>query len=131
LEFGYCLELGAWSLGFTQEGGLMTKICFKEAIKKIKEPWQPHDLAYVNESALRIAKIQGAYDWHTHRDEDEFFMVLKGKIFIDTEAETIELKENEGYLVRRGTRHRSRAPRPAWILLIEPTKTKTRGEDSQ
>jgi len=108
----------------------MAKVSLKELMTKVKDPWQPRDVAYINETALRIAKIQGAYNWHTHRDEDEFFLVLKGKIYIDTEEGVIELKENEGYVVRRGTRHRSRSEKPAWILLVEPIKTKTKGEQS-
>ena len=106
----------------------MTKISFKEVVKKLKEPWQPKDLLYVNETALRIAKIDGAYNWHTHQKEDEFFLVIKGKIFIDLEHESIELKEGEGFLVKKGLRHRSRSKKPAWILLIEPLATKTKGE---
>jgi mannose-6-phosphate isomerase-like protein (cupin superfamily) len=108
----------------------MAKISLKELIDKVREPWQPIDVAYVNETALRIAKIEGAYNWHTHRDEDELFLVLKGKIYIDTEEGSVELKEKEGYLVKKRTRHRSRAEKPAWILLVEPIKTKTKGEET-
>ncbi len=107
----------------------MSKINLKEIDKKLKEPWQPQDVCYVNETALRIAKIDGAYKWHTHQNEDEFFFVVKGKIFIDLERESIELKEGEGYLVKRGTRHRSRSEKPAYVLLVEPIKTKTKGEE--
>ncbi len=106
----------------------MTKISLKNLVREIHEAWQPRDVAYINESAVRIAKIEGAYNWHTHQNEDEFFLVLKGKIFIDTEEGSVELKEHEAFLVRRGTRHRSRAEKPAWIMLIEPIKTKTKGE---
>ncbi len=106
----------------------MKKICFKELIKEIKEPWQPKDVAYINDTAMRIAKIDGEYHWHTHQDEDEFFLVLKGRISIDTEESSVDLTENEGCLIKRGTRHRSRSKGPAWILLIEPIKTKTKGE---
>jgi mannose-6-phosphate isomerase-like protein (cupin superfamily) len=107
----------------------MKKIKLKDIIKDVKEPWQIKDIAYINDTALRIAKIHGVYNWHTHRDEDEFFIVLKGKITIDTEEGAVELRENEGYLVKKGKRHRSRAKKPAWILLVEPTKTKTLGEE--
>ncbi len=106
----------------------MSKLSIKELVKQVQDPWQPKDVAYINETALRVAKIEGAYNWHTHRDEDEFFLVLKGKIHIDTEEGSIELRENEGCLVKRGKRHRSRSEKPAWILLIEPIKTKTKGE---
>lgn len=108
----------------------MKKVNLKDYIKEIPDPWQPRDIVYVNETALRVAKIHGAYDWHTHQNEDEFFLVLKGKIFIDTEEGSVELKENEGYLVEKGKRHRSRAEKPAWIALIEPIRTKTKGEES-
>lgn len=106
----------------------MAKIRFRELIEKIKNPWEPEDLVAVNDTALRIAKIDGAFHWHTHRLEDELFLVLKGKVCIDTPKETIELNEMEGYLVKKGTRHRSRADNPAWILLFEPVKTRTKGD---
>lgn len=106
----------------------MSKVILQEIIKKVKEKWEPEDVAFVNDTALRLAKLEGAYNWHTHPHEDEFFLVLKGKVFIDTKIEgTIELNEMEGYLVKRGTRHRSRTENPAWIVLIEPTRTKTKG----
>lgn len=107
----------------------MNKIKFKDIMIELQESWQPKDIAYINNTALRIAKIEGEYHWHTHRDEDEFFLVLKGKISLDTEKETVDLEEQEGCLIKRGTRHRSRSQGPAWILLIEPIKTKTKGEE--
>ena len=106
----------------------MKKISLKELIKEIKETWEPRNIAFINGTALRIAKIEGAYNWHTHLNEDEFFLVIKGKIFIDTEDGSNELNEMEGYLVKKGIRHRSRTEKPAWILLIEPIRTKTKGE---
>jgi len=107
----------------------MKKIDFLELIGKVKKPWQVMDVIKVNNTILRIAKIEGAYQWHTHRNEDEFFLVLKGNIFIDTNNNgTIELNEMESYLVEKGTRHRSRADKPAWVLLVEPPETKTLGE---
>ncbi len=106
----------------------MAKIKFKDLVKEIKDPWQPKDIAYINDTALRIAQIHGEYHWHTHRNEDEFFYVIEGKMYIDTENESVELNNGEGLVVKKGTRHRSRASRPAWVLLGEPIKTKTKGE---
>ena len=109
----------------------MAKINLKRLISETKDPWQPRDLLHIHQIALRIAQIKGAYDWHVHLHEDEFFLVLKGKIYIDTEDESIELKENEGFLVKRGIRHRSRAKKSAWVMLIEPVMTKTKGEGAE
>ena len=106
----------------------MEKIKLNDIVKAVEEPWQPKDVAFINDTALRIAKIEGEYHWHTHRDEDELFIVLKGTVHIDTEEDTVTLKENEAFLVKRGKRHRSRADKAAWILLVEPIRTKTKGE---
>ncbi|KPK63731.1 hypothetical protein AMJ83_05910 [candidate division WOR_3 bacterium SM23_42] len=106
----------------------MAKISLKKLVREIKEPWQPRDILHVHQTALRIAKLDGAYGWHVHLHEDEFFLVLKGRIYIDTEEDSIELKEYEGYLVKRGIRHRSRTKKPAWVMLVEPVITKTKGE---
>lgn len=109
----------------------MKKVVFQDLVKKVQEIWEPYDVGFINETALRVAKVEGAYNWHTHPGEDEFFLVLEGKVFIDTNSEdgTVELNEKEGYLVKRGTRHRSRTEpgKSAWLLLIEPTRTKTKG----
>lgn len=107
----------------------MKKINLLESLEKVKKPWQVMDVVTVNNTTLRIAKIEGAYEWHTHQKEDEFFLVLKGEIFIDTNRDgTIELNEMESYLVEKGIRHRSRADKPAWVLLVEPPDTKTLGD---
>jgi mannose-6-phosphate isomerase-like protein (cupin superfamily) len=106
----------------------MEKILLNNIVKEVNEPWQPKDVAFINDTALRIAKIEGEYHWHTHRDEDELFIVLKGTIHVDTEEDTVTLKENEAFLVKSGKRHRSRADKAAWILLVEPIRTKTKGE---
>ena len=108
----------------------MAIIDLKKIINETRDPWQPRDILHVDQTALRVAKIDGAYDWHIHTNEDEFFLVLKGAIYIDTAEGSVELKEHQGYLVKKGTRHRSRAKKPAWVLLIEPVVTRTRGEDN-
>lgn len=115
---------------FGQKGVVVDRIDLKKIVSETKDAWQPRDILHVHDTALRVAKIEGAYEWHVHMKEDEFFLVLKGKIFIDTDAGSIELKENQGFLVKQGTRHRSRARKPAWVLLVEPVKTKTRGEET-
>ena len=106
----------------------MEKINFKEY--SLKGIWEPYEVAFVGGTALRLARLKGAYKWHTHKKEDEFFIVVEGKVFIDTEEGTIELDEWEGFLVKKGLRHRSRtdSSEEAVVLLIEPVATKTTGE---
>lgn len=105
----------------------MEKINFKEY--GVKGIWQPLEVTFVNATALRLAKLKGAYKWHVHKKEDEFFLVVNGKVAIDSEEGTVDLKEWEGCRVKSGLRHRSRAEEEAIVLLIEPVATKTMGEE--
>jgi len=36
----------------------------------------------VNGSVARIGIVEGEYHWHNHENDDEFFFVLSGKLFI-------------------------------------------------
>ncbi len=89
--------------------------------------WSPVDVAYINDWVLRAAAIKGEYHWHQHND-DEFFLVYKGQIVIDTENGPIELKEDEGIVIPRGVQHKPRAEERAVILMIEPVRVKSTGD---
>jgi mannose-6-phosphate isomerase-like protein (cupin superfamily) len=74
----------------------------------------------VNESVVRLGVIQGEYHWHSHERDDEFFLVVEGRLLIDLEGRTVELGPRQGFVVPRGVRHRTRAPEKTVILMVEP-----------
>ena len=85
-----------------------------------KDRWYNQTLCQVNDSVVRLGIVQGEYHWHKHDKEDEFFFTLEGKLIIDIEeSESIELKPQQGYVVPKGTTHRTRAPEKTVILMIE------------
>jgi mannose-6-phosphate isomerase-like protein (cupin superfamily) len=81
--------------------------------------WFNQTLCQVNGSVVRMAVIEGEYHWHQHTDDDEFFYVLEGKLLIDLEDRTVELRPRQGFVVPRATRHRTRAPERTVILMVE------------
>ena len=60
-------------------------------IKECSTPWFNQTLTKVNESVVRIGIVEGDYHWHKHDDDDEFFFVLSGKLYIDLKNKTIEI----------------------------------------
>ena len=42
------------------------------------EAWQPKIIGQVNDMHVKIARIEGEFDWHAHADEDEMFFVIEG-----------------------------------------------------
>ena len=87
----------------------------------------PVDVAYINDWVLRAAAIKGEYHWHSHQD-DELFLVYKGEIVIDTEKGPIFLKEGEGAVIPKGLSHKPKSEERSVILMIEPAKSKSRGD---
>ena len=106
----------------------MERIDLKKIMKELKEAWMPIDVAAVNDSAVRCAKIKGEYHWHTHRNSDEFFLVQDGKMVIQTVEGDVPLDKGQGVVVPKGTRHRSKSDKGAVALVFELQTTRKEGD---
>ena len=83
-------------------------------------PWFNETLTSVNDSVVRLGVIEGDFHWHKHDDQDEFFLVLDGEMFLDVEGEpTVVLHQHQGYTVPKGTVHRPRSPKTSVVLMVE------------
>jgi mannose-6-phosphate isomerase-like protein (cupin superfamily) len=93
------------------------------------EPWFNQTLTSVNGAVIRLGVIHGDFHWHKHEVEDEFFLVLEGRLLIDIEgADTVTLDPHQGYTVPRGVVHRTRAPERTVILMVEPSGVQPTGD---
>lgn len=81
--------------------------------------WYNQTLCQVNGSVVRMGVIEGEYHWHKHDQDDEFFYVVEGRLSIDLEGRTVELSPRQGFVVPKGTVHRTRAPERTVILMVE------------
>lgn len=103
-------------------------IDISKLIDECQEKWQNLSLCLVNDSVVRIGVIQGEFHWHKHDQEDEFFYVINGLLYIDFEEKTVELKPQHGFTVPKGVWHRTRAPERTSILMIEKSTVKSTGD---
>jgi mannose-6-phosphate isomerase-like protein (cupin superfamily) len=100
-----------------------------QGLAAAEQPWWNQTLTAVNEAVVRLGVIEGDFHWHKHDTEDEFFLVLEGRLLIDIEgAETIELAPHQGVTVPRGVVHRPRAPERTVILMVEPATVTPTGD---
>ena len=88
-------------------------------VKTCTEKWYNQTLCKVNDSVVRLGVVQGEYHWHKHDNDDEFFFVLEGHFIIDLEDRSVDLQPQQGFVVPKGVKHRTRAPDRAVILMVE------------
>lgn len=89
----------------------------------LSELWSPRVIGELDESYIKVAKLQGSLDWHSHDNEDELFFVLKGHLRIEMERETVELDEGEMFIVPKGVRHHPVAEQECQVMLVERKST--------
>ena len=89
----------------------------------LTELWSPAVIGELEDSYLKVAKVQGTFGWHAHADEDELFFVLKGRLRIQMEDGEVELGEGELYVVPKGVRHNPVAEDECHIMLVERKST--------
>lgn len=87
------------------------------------EHWSPRVVAELDDSFVKVAKVQGALTWHSHDDEDELFYILKGRLTIEMEERSVVLNEGDAFVVPKGVRHNPIAEQECLIMLIERKTT--------
>jgi len=103
----------------------MKPININEKYSKFSKQWLPHQIALIDDMQVIIAKISGEFVWHSHKEEDELFIVQKGELimlFRDGDKEWSEtIKEGELIVVPKGLEHcpTTKEGEEVHILLVE------------
>jgi mannose-6-phosphate isomerase-like protein (cupin superfamily) len=98
---------------------MSTVVSPKQVAASLTEFWSPRVIGEVDDSYIKVARIQGSLTWHSHENEDEVFLILKGRLRIEMEDATVELGEGEMFVVPKGVRHNPVAEHECHVMLIE------------
>jgi mannose-6-phosphate isomerase-like protein (cupin superfamily) len=106
-------------------------INFQQKLSLFTEQWQPKVVAEMNDYQFKIVRLQGDFIWHDHKDTDETFIILEGKLRIDFRDGAVNLSTGEMFVVPKGVEHKPFAEEEVKLLLIEPRGVLNTGhEDS-
>jgi mannose-6-phosphate isomerase-like protein (cupin superfamily) len=110
----------------------MEKVNIAEKFARITEFWKPYVAAELNGQMVKLDKLKGEFVWHHHENEDELFLVVKGRFRMDyRDDDFLEqhkwIEEGEFIVMPRGIEHRPVAEEECWILLFEPASTLNTG----
>jgi mannose-6-phosphate isomerase-like protein (cupin superfamily) len=106
---------------------MLDKINLAEKFARITEYWKPYIAGELNGQLVKLDKLKGEFIWHHHENEDEMFLVVKGRFRIEFRDKTVWLDEGEFIVVPRGVEHKPVADEEAWIVLFEPASTLNTG----
>jgi mannose-6-phosphate isomerase-like protein (cupin superfamily) len=105
----------------------MTKINIEEKMSLFSEQWKPKIVGELNGQYVKLVKFQGPFVWHHHDNEDEMFMVVKGRFRMQYQDHDEWIEEGEFVIVPRGVEHKPVAEEEAHVLLFEPVSTLNTG----
>lgn len=118
----------------------MNKINLAQKFALFAEHWQPKIAGELNDSYIKLAKLQGEFVWHKHSNEDELFLVIKGTLRMKlrdakaggnasavTENEVV-IGPGEFLIVPRGMEHLPIADEEVHVVLLEPKSTLNTGD---
>jgi mannose-6-phosphate isomerase-like protein (cupin superfamily) len=117
---------------FEAQQGQQAPISLELACSALTDFWSPRVVGQVNNQFIKVAKIHGEFPWHSHENEDEMFLVLRGLLTIgraEADGGPVSLRPGEFFVVSRGVRHNTSATEETWIALIETTTTLHTGSE--
>jgi mannose-6-phosphate isomerase-like protein (cupin superfamily) len=94
----------------------------------ISDHWNPRIAAELNGQHVKLVKLQGAFDWHSHEHEDELFFVHRGAFTMEFRDRSVVLSAGDILVVPRGVEHRPVAEHECEVMLFEPASTLNTGD---
>ena len=105
----------------------MNKVNLLEKFGLFDERFHPKIVGDLNDHQVKVVKLLGEFVWHHHENEDELFLVVKGRMRMGLRDGDVELSEGELFIVPKGVEHKPSADEECWIVLIEPGSTLNTG----
>ncbi len=105
----------------------MEKVNLADKFSLFQEYWSPKIVGELNDSYVKLAKLKGEFVWHHHENEDELFLVVKGRLLIKLRDRDIWLDEGEFTIIPKGVEHLPVANEEVHVLLLEPKSTLNTG----
>jgi mannose-6-phosphate isomerase-like protein (cupin superfamily) len=108
--------------------GHLEKMDVNELTEGIKDDWNNFVVSEVNDHVARLSVLQRDFHWHLHKNSDELFYVIEGKLFVDLEDRIEEIGPGQMITIPKNVRHRTRANSRTIILCFESASNVITGD---
>lgn len=104
------------------------KVNLAEKLARFSDTWSPKIVGEINDAYVKLVKLKGEFVWHHHADEDEMFLVIKGRLLMRLRDRDLHIDEGEFVIIPRGVEHLPIAEDECHVLLLEPKTTLNTGQ---
>lgn len=105
-----------------------TKINLNQKFSLFNDHWSPKIIGELNENFIKLVKFKGEFVWHAHQNEDELFIVIKGKLTIKFRDQDLTANLGEIILIPKGVEHCPCVEEEVWAMVIEPKTVVNTGD---
>lgn len=98
-----------------------------ERLARVTTHWEPKIVGELNGQMVKLVKFLGPFVWHHHDDEDELFLVVKGRFRMEYRDRPVWIEQGEFVIVPRKVEHRPVADEEVEVMLFEPATTLNTG----
>jgi mannose-6-phosphate isomerase-like protein (cupin superfamily) len=106
---------------------MLTKVNVAGKLALFSDHFGPKVVGDLNGQQIKLVKFAGPFTWHHHENEDEMFLVVKGRFRMELRDGDVWLEEGEFLIVPRGVEHRPVAEEEVHVLIFEPANTLNTG----
>jgi len=100
----------------------------REIAASLTELWSLRVVAEVDDAYIKVARVHGSLAWHRHENEDELFLILKGRLRIEMKSGSVQLGEGKMFVLPKDVRPNLVADAECHLLLIERKTTLHMGD---
>ena len=105
----------------------MEAVNLNEKLSRVHEHWSPTIIGELNDTYVKVVKFTGEFVWHHHDNEDEMFLVVKGRLRMRFRDREVAVLPGEFIIVPKGVEHLPVADEEVHVVLIEPKTTLNTG----
>ena len=105
----------------------MEAVNLNDKFSRFSDYFNPRVIGELNDSQVKVVKLQGEFIWHHHDNEDELFLVVKGTLRMKFRDREAVVNAGEFIIVPKGIEHCPVADEEVHVVLIEPKSTLNTG----
>ena len=105
----------------------MDKVTLASKFASFSDHWSPKIVGELNGQHVKLVKFVGEFVWHHHDNEDEMFLVHRGRFRMELRDGDVALDAGDFIIIPRGVEHRPVADEEVEVMLFEPAGTLNTG----